>query len=207
MAKLIRFFRPLVLSAITLLPTLQGISASEHVVSEASAKAVATETPAPEYPVEARRSLWWGRGVARLEIDTSTGRVTRTWMERSTGHPVLDKAALDAFGRWRFRPGTVSRVRVPIRFDFRDAFDPRRAYPFRGIVRFIDSRYAGLRVQGEHVTDTVKVMPGTQITRNGKPAPFSEIRLLDHVEGRGILNPPEYRVYARSLIVTSPDGR
>ena len=37
-------------------------------------------------------------------------------MEQSTGDPTLDKSAVNAFRKWRFKPGTVSKVRIPIEF-------------------------------------------------------------------------------------------
>jgi len=37
-------------------------------------------------------------------------------MEQTTGNAILDKSTTDAFRQWRFKPGTVSRVRVPITY-------------------------------------------------------------------------------------------
>lgn len=37
-------------------------------------------------------------------------------MAPSTGNAILDRAAIDAFRKWRFKPGTVSHVRSPITF-------------------------------------------------------------------------------------------
>src|SRR6266536_1517779 len=42
--------------------------------------------------------------------------IKRTAMSQSVGNPILDNAALSAFRQWRFRPGTVSKVRIPITF-------------------------------------------------------------------------------------------
>ncbi len=57
-----------------------------------------------------------GAGIAVMMIDPATGNVTDAVMARSTGSEILDRAALSAFRRWRFRPGTVTLVRTPIRF-------------------------------------------------------------------------------------------
>lgn len=85
-------------------------------MSMSSAKAVAVSAPRPEYPYEARRSKITGSGVCVMTVDTSSGAVTSADMAQSTGSPILDNAATSAFRRWRFKPGTVSRVRTPITF-------------------------------------------------------------------------------------------
>jgi hypothetical protein len=37
-------------------------------------------------------------------------------MLQSTGSKELDGAALEAYSQWRFQPGTVSQVKIPIEF-------------------------------------------------------------------------------------------
>jgi TonB family protein len=37
-------------------------------------------------------------------------------MEQTIGNPILDSCAILAFRRWRFKPGTPPRVRIPITF-------------------------------------------------------------------------------------------
>jgi TonB family protein len=49
-------------------------------------------------------------------VDFESGVVTSAIMEQSTGNAVLNNAAVSAFRRWRFKPRTVSRVRMPIAF-------------------------------------------------------------------------------------------
>jgi len=85
-------------------------------MSMSSAKAVAVSAPRPEYPYEARRSKTTGSGICVMTVDPSSGSVTSADMAQSTGSPILDNAATSAFRRWRFKPGTVSRVRTPITF-------------------------------------------------------------------------------------------
>jgi TonB family protein len=85
-------------------------------MSMSSAKAVAISAPRPEYPYEARRSKMTGSGVCVMTVDTGSGAVTSAEMAQSTGSPILDNAATSAFRRWRFKPGTVSKVRTPITF-------------------------------------------------------------------------------------------
>jgi TonB family protein len=97
-------------------PLAKPKPASTGPMSMSSAKAVAVSAPRPEYPYEARRSKTVGSGVCVMTVDTSSGAVTSAEMAQSTGSPVLDNAATSAFRRWRFKPGTVSKVRTPITF-------------------------------------------------------------------------------------------
>jgi len=85
-------------------------------LSEEKARALAMYAPKPPYPYEARKVGMTGVGVVIASVDPSTGVVTAAQMERSMGHKLLDDAALATFRRWRFRPGTVSKVQIPIRF-------------------------------------------------------------------------------------------
>jgi TonB family protein len=44
------------------------------------------------------------------------GTVSRAEMRRSTGHSILDKACVDAFSKWRFVPGTLKEIKMPVTF-------------------------------------------------------------------------------------------
>lgn len=55
-----------------------------------------------------------------MEVDSESGNVQRAYMAVSTGQKVLDQAAIEAFSRWRFKPNTVSRVKIPISFTMAD---------------------------------------------------------------------------------------
>ena len=87
------------------------------VMSISAAKAVAVRTPMPDYPYQAKRAHVTGNGVCVMIVDTATGNVTSVVMEQSTGNGILDKVTTDAFRKWRFKPGTVSRIRVPISYE------------------------------------------------------------------------------------------
>lgn len=95
--------------------TLQAASTPE-ITSYASAKAFATFTPLPKYPAKERSGTVTGIGVCIVSVDPVSGRVTAASMEQSTGDSTLDKSAVNAFQKWRFKPGTVSNVRIPIEF-------------------------------------------------------------------------------------------
>jgi outer membrane biosynthesis protein TonB len=38
-------------------------------------------------------------------------------MVQSTGSAILDRVTTETFKRWRFKPGSVSQVRVPISYE------------------------------------------------------------------------------------------
>lgn len=81
-----------------------------------SARVSALTAPQLEYPYEARRQKITGSGIAALTVDPVSGSVTSVMMEVSTGSPVLDNAAVTGFHRWRFKPGTISKVKLPITY-------------------------------------------------------------------------------------------
>src|SRR5215475_4178166 len=98
----------------------EAASPSE-IASYASAKAYATFTPLPKYPAKERSDSVTGIGVCLVSVDPASGRVTTASMEQSTGDSTLDKSAVNAFRKWRFQPGTVSKVRIPIEFNMTGA--------------------------------------------------------------------------------------
>jgi TonB family protein len=85
-------------------------------MSTSSAKALATYAPAPPYPPKARLDGITGSGVCVVSVDPGSGSVIEASMAQSTGNPQLDKAALGTFRKWKFKPGTVSTVKIPIEF-------------------------------------------------------------------------------------------
>jgi TonB family protein len=85
-------------------------------MSISGAKALAIQSPRPEYPYEARSRKITGSGVCVVSVDTGSGGVTDASMAQSTGNPILDNSAVSAFRRWKFKPGTVSKVKIPITF-------------------------------------------------------------------------------------------
>ena len=99
------------------------ILASAHATSPSPApqvkfKEFALYASPPKYPTDALRSHAEGSGGGVMEIDEKTGWVKSAKMEKSTGKKLLDDAALQAFSRWRFRPGTIRRLRTPITFTY-----------------------------------------------------------------------------------------
>jgi TonB family protein len=86
-------------------------------LSLSAARALAISAPLPEYPYEAKHANITGSGVCAMIIDTASGKVTNAMMAQSTGNAILDKVTTETFRRWRFKPGSVSQVRVPITYE------------------------------------------------------------------------------------------
>jgi TonB family protein len=72
--------------------------------------------PQPVYRPEWAKQGLSGKGVALVTIDPKTGAVAGVRMLQSTGNKLLDGAALEAYSKWRFKPGSVSQVKMPIEF-------------------------------------------------------------------------------------------
>ncbi len=75
------------------------------------------ENPPPDYPWLARRRGWQGVVAIFVHVD-SGGGVTAAAVARSSGHDVLDQAALEAVRGWRFRGG-VGETTVEVEFRLR----------------------------------------------------------------------------------------
>ena len=75
----------------------------------------------PAYPPLARLRGYQGMVVLFVEV-LADGRVGQVGIRRSTGHEILDRAALEAIRTWRFEPGrrtgraVTMSVEVPVRF-------------------------------------------------------------------------------------------
>jgi len=73
----------------------------------------ALASPGPAFPEEAQKAKLTGNGVYELRINKG-GSVTAVAILKSSGKPVLDKAATTTFKSWRFKPGVFTSVRVPV---------------------------------------------------------------------------------------------
>ena len=69
----------------------------------------------PDYPYAARDRRLEGSGLYRLNIKPD-GTVSSVTVLKSTGHILLDQAAIRAYRQWRFRPGAVHALKIPISF-------------------------------------------------------------------------------------------
>jgi TonB family protein len=103
---------------LSLLLTSAFFSAQGEPSTQVVTKADTLFAVRPQSPYEARSRHITGSGVCQLTVRPD-GRVEHAEMHPSTGSRVLDDAAVDAFRKWRFVPGRVQKVRIPISFSSR----------------------------------------------------------------------------------------
>ena len=91
------------------------IKSARYVMGSAS-------NPKPKYPKLARKRGWQGRVILSVHIN-SEGQPVDIQIKQSSGHKILDRAALKALQKWTFQPARkagmriASRLNIPIRFD------------------------------------------------------------------------------------------
>ena len=78
--------------------------------------------PKPRYPEAARRRKLEGVVLLAVEVN-SRGVPISIKVQTSSGHLILDEAAVNGVRKWRFRPGgqKASTIPLPIRFSLTDA--------------------------------------------------------------------------------------
>ena len=86
----------------------------------------------PEFPAEAHAQRLEGSGVFILRLQHSNGRVRAVEVQKSTGHKILDDAAIAKFMTLQFNPQTVASVKIPVEFKMPppgDSIIKGRGYP------------------------------------------------------------------------------
>ena len=94
------------------------LSAEAPTLNAEQIKSCVLYAPKPYYPSRARREYKTGAGIFLLNVDQETGVVTSIKIEKTTGLWSLDVSCLKTLIKWRFKPHTLTKVHVPIRFVF-----------------------------------------------------------------------------------------
>jgi len=103
----------------------QKTTAAKSAYVPPSSSSTRFSNPKPVYPLVARRRGMEGRVLLVVSV-SSSGGVLEVKVKKSSGHKILDKAALKTVRKWRFTPAkrggrSVSAdLVVPIRFNLRD---------------------------------------------------------------------------------------
>jgi TonB family C-terminal domain len=112
---MVLMMRRLIIASVVTVASLCALHA-QSVTPGPGTSIKAIYTPMPVYQAEwAKRGLT-GKGVVLVTIDKNTGKVIGAQMLQSTGNKLLDGSALEAYSRWRFEPGTVSQIKMPVEF-------------------------------------------------------------------------------------------
>ena len=108
------------------LVSLSSVDAQPATPAQSVLLPQAIYSPQPVYRSEWAKQGLTGKGVVLVTIDPKTGTVTGTRMLQSTGNKLLDGAALEAYSKWRFKPGSVPQVKMPIEFASRPRPQPSK---------------------------------------------------------------------------------
>ena len=100
----------------------------------------------PEYPAQAQLRAWTGAGVFILHVSQPNGRVVSVDVQKSTGHKILDDAAIAKFASLQFKPHTVSTVTIPV--EFTSPLLLRRALPAAAFIGTAGPRLSGRPSKG-----------------------------------------------------------
>src|SRR5437773_88274 len=113
--------RPLVIAAmLSLVAGFFGFSSpchAEETVIPQKFQGIILHAPEPDYPANIEMHLIRAQGVYRLVINQKTGVVDEVQILNRTGVKTLDAGAVMAFFQWKFRPGTLKQLDVPVVFD------------------------------------------------------------------------------------------
>lgn len=106
-------------------PAVSASPAAPAIESEPDYTAAYLNNPRPAYPFVARRMGWQGRVILHVEV-LAEGACGAVSVLHSSGHEVLDNAAMMTVRSWRFLPArraghaVTQWFNVPIVFSFED---------------------------------------------------------------------------------------
>ena len=95
---------------------MSGIGPHGEALSDQQLRRCLVSASPIHYPVMSRLVRSRGTGLYEMQVETSTGNVEEVVILKSTGARILDIECMRALGRWRFKPGTVTAVRMPVTF-------------------------------------------------------------------------------------------
>ncbi|MDR0533457.1 MAG: energy transducer TonB [Verrucomicrobiales bacterium] len=93
--------------------------------AKTAAQPVYLHNPPPSYPTSARERSQEGRVLLRVSIGVD-GAVSGIKVQRTSGYPVLDDAALAAVRKWVFSPATIGGVKVEDTIDLPIVFSLKK---------------------------------------------------------------------------------
>ena len=121
-SQLLRFLALFTFLAVVSLPVTS--MADDTIYTKVDENPVPVKTPPPSYPDSLKREGVSGVVAVTIVID-ETGAVASTAVAKSS-HPDFERPALEAVGKWKFKPakkdGNAVKVKVtlPLRFSVED---------------------------------------------------------------------------------------
>lgn len=185
------------LSAALLLLLLLPVSAAEYRLPP-EVKAITVYAPTPKYPFETDYNAPRGTATARFEVDKQSGAVTNVTLTQSTGSRMLDNVVVGTLRRWRFKPGTIARIEIPIGFN---DYNPAASYAYFGTIKTMDPQSGMVTLlsrMGAKVV--VAVTPQTRISSGGKAVALRELAIGTRVHGQASVT-PDKKVIAQTMEV------
>jgi outer membrane biosynthesis protein TonB len=101
------------LCGMLVLPGRDCLGAEPPTLNAEQLKQVVLFAPKPYFPSRARREYKTGSGIFLLNVNPETGLVASIKIEKTTGLWNFDVSCLKTFIKWRFKPHTLTKVRVP----------------------------------------------------------------------------------------------
>jgi hypothetical protein len=80
-------------------------------------KGVILHAPEPEYPLALERQTVRDQGVYRLKINQQTGGVDEVGVLTRCYDRRLDGASVMAFFQWKFKPGALKQMDIPVVYE------------------------------------------------------------------------------------------
>jgi TonB family protein len=91
-------------------------------------KGILLYAPVPNYPEAARnRFTVMAQGVYRLKINQQNGSVDEVGTLKRSGHHQLDGTMVLTLFKWRFKPGAIKELDVPVSFEREVFVDLRKS--------------------------------------------------------------------------------
>ncbi len=108
---------PIVLLAMCFSAFLAPCYGANQVMIPAKFKGIILEAPEPVFAEGSRKDTGISQGVYRLTINPQTGLVDQVGVLKKTGTQKLDGGAVLTFFKWKFKPGSLKQIDIPITFD------------------------------------------------------------------------------------------
>lgn len=89
---------------------------AEPILVDPQAVASGKQDIRPDYPAAAKAQRLTGKGIFVLHLSKENGHVVSVETKKSTGHKILDDAAVAKFSNLRYKPNVASTVIIPVEF-------------------------------------------------------------------------------------------